>query len=472
MPARGVVVQLLGSQNEVLANTLSDGQGNYQFNVKANTQVKVRVLAQLKNTNPTWLVDVADNTNNNAGYVLEGGLVSSGSNSTQVRNLRAGSGWANGSYSQTRAAAPFAILDSIYDGLNLVASADPSLNLPELHVRWSENNVSATGNYALGFIGSSMYSSYDNTIYILGKENNDTDEYDRGVIQHELGHFIEDKLSRSESLGGAHNLDSRVDMRVAFGEGWGNAFSGMAGGDSVYRDSMGATQSQTFKFDVEDNQGFAKGWFNERSIHSVLYDIFDSNNDGEDTISLGFKPIIEALHSSDYINFPGLTSIYPAVDLIKRNNPQAQSVIAALMNNQAIYGTGMYGAGETNDSGYSNMLPIYEQLSPGASKEVCSNNHWQETNGADVRRYLLANIPSDGQYTISVKGSSNTDPDLRLWRNGKFALQSTLDKAGVETVSKKLNQGVYTLEVYDSANADDDPNTGGKMCFSVSLTQG
>ena len=88
------------------------------------------------------------------------------------------------------------------------------------------------------------------------------------------------------------------------------------------------------------------------------------------------------------------------------------------------------------------------------------------------RRYLLANIPSDGQYTISVKGSSNTDPDLRLWRNGKFALQSTLDKAGVETVSKKLNQGVYTLEVYDSANADDDPNTGGKMCFSVSLTQG
>lgn len=472
MPARGVVVQLLGSQNDVLASTVSDAQGNYQFAVKTNTQVKVRVLAQLKNTSPSWAVDVADNTNNNAAYVLEGSLVSSGSNSTQVRNLRAGSGWANGRYSQTRAAAPFAILDSIYDGLNLVASADPSLNLPELHVRWSENNVSATGNYALGFIGSSMYSSYDNTIYILGKENNDTDEYDRGVIQHELGHFLEDKLSRSESLGGAHNLDSRVDMRVAFGEGWGNAFSGMAGGDSVYRDSMGATQSQTFKFDVEDNQGFAKGWFNERSIHSVLYDIFDSNNDAADTVSLGFKPILAALHSSEYLNFPGLTSIYPAIELIKRSYPQSESVITALMQNQAIYGTGMYGAGETNDSGISGMLPIYEQLSTGASKEVCSNNHWQETNGADVRRYLLVNIPSDGQYTISVKGASNTDPDLRLWRNGKFALQSTLDKAGAETVSKKLSQGVYTLEVYESTNADDDPNTGAKMCFSVSLSQG
>lgn len=472
MPARGVVVQLIGAQNEIIAATVSDNAGNYQFSTKANTQVKVRVLAQLKNTSPTWLVDVADNTNNNAGYVLDGSLVSSGSNAAQVRNLHAPSGWANGSYSRTRAAAPFAILDSIYDGLNLVTKADASVYLPDLHVRWSENNVAASGNYAQGFIGSSMYSSYDSTIYILGKENNDTDEYDRGVIQHELGHYIEDKLSRSESLGGAHNLDSRVDMRVAFGEGWGNAFSAMAGGDSIYRDAMGATQGQTFKFDIEDNHGYAKGWFNERSIHSVLYDIFDSTNDGADTIALGFKPILAAIHSSEYLNFSGLTSIYPSIDIIKRSHPEAQDAINLLMQNQYIFGVGMYGDGETNDADSGTLLPVYERVAPGVSKQVCSNNQWQENNGADVRRYVLLSVPSDGQYTISVKGAANTDPDLRLWRSGKFALQSTLDKAGDETVSKRLIQGTYTLEVYDSANADDDINTGGKMCFSVSLAQG
>ena len=60
MPARGVVVQLMGSQNEVLASTLSDGQGNYQFSVKANTQVKVRVLAQLKILTPAgrWMLPI------------------------------------------------------------------------------------------------------------------------------------------------------------------------------------------------------------------------------------------------------------------------------------------------------------------------------------------------------------------------------------------------------------------------------
>jgi hypothetical protein len=472
MPVRGVIVELMSAQNETLASTISSADGVYQFSVKTNSNVKIRVLAQLKNTHPYWWVDVADNTNANAGYVLEGSLANSGSNATQMRNLHAASGWANGSYSKTRAAAPFAILDSIYDGLQLVAHADTSVTLPDLHVRWSENNVSASGNYALGFIGSSIYSSYDSTIYILGKENNDTDEYDRGVIQHEFGHYIEDKLSRSESIGGAHNLDSRIDMRVAFGEGWGNAFSAIAGGDSLYRDSMGATQAQTFKFDIEDNQGYAKGWFNERSVHSVLYDIFDAKNDGVDTVSLGFKPILDALHSAEYINFPGLTSIYPSIDIIKRNNPEAQNAINTLMQNQMIFGTGLFGEGETNDSGYSNMLPIYEQLAPGLSKEICSNNHWQESNGADVRRFLLVTIPSDNQYTITIKGASNTDPDLRLWRNGKFSLQSTLEKPGAESVSKRLSQGIYTLEVYDSANADDDDNTGGSMCFSVSLTQG
>ena len=89
-----------------------------------------------------------------------------------------------------------------------------------------------------------------------------------------------------------------------------------------------------------------------------------------------------------------------------------------------------------------------------------------------MRHYVLVNIPSDNQYTINIKGANTTDPDLRLWRNGKFALQSTIDKPGVETVSKRLSPGIYTLEVYDSANADDDTNTGGNMCFSVSLTQG
>ena len=57
------------------------------------------------------------------------------------------------------------------------------------------------------------------------ERNEDSDEYDRHIIIHEWGHYFEDKLSRADSIGGPHGLSDRLDFRVAFGEGWGNAIS-------------------------------------------------------------------------------------------------------------------------------------------------------------------------------------------------------------------------------------------------------
>jgi len=76
-------------------------------------------------------------------------------------------------------------------------------------------------------------------IRILGDENNDTDEYDAHVVVHEFGHYFENSLSRADSIGGPHTQSDRLDARIAFGEGWGNALSGMILDDPVYRDSSG-----------------------------------------------------------------------------------------------------------------------------------------------------------------------------------------------------------------------------------------
>ena len=77
-------------------------------------------------------------------------------------------------------------------------------------------------------------------IYILGDfAAGDTDEFDQSVIAHEFGHYFEDRFGRSDSIGGDHGGSATlVDLRVAFGEGWGNAFSGMVLGDPIYRDSQ------------------------------------------------------------------------------------------------------------------------------------------------------------------------------------------------------------------------------------------
>lgn len=112
-------------------------------------------------------------------------------------------------------------------------------------------------------------------IYVLGDyTQGDTDEFDQHVIAHEAGHYFEDRFSRSDSLGGEHGLNDRLDLRVAFGEGWGDAFGAMALNDPVYRDSFSG-QAQDGAFSLESSTPSAPGWFSEFSTFKILWDIFD-----------------------------------------------------------------------------------------------------------------------------------------------------------------------------------------------------
>jgi len=167
-------------------------------------------------------------------YVMDGAAFNILSSDISNENLHAVSGWsiADSAYTSTRVAAPFAILDSIYVAMKSVLDVHSIVVLPALRINWSVNNTTSSGSLAAGQIGTSHYNGSD--IYILGAENNDTDEYDEHVIIHEWGHYFEDKLSRSDSVGGSHTGSDILDIRVAFSEGFGNAFSGIASGDSFY----------------------------------------------------------------------------------------------------------------------------------------------------------------------------------------------------------------------------------------------
>lgn len=473
-PARGVVIKALDGSNSEIASTVTSATGEYSVTVDRNTDIKIRVVAQMASSSPTWDITVRDNTQGGSGYVMDGSLVSSGTGAGQIRNLHAASGWNGSQYTNTRSAGPFAILDSIYDSVQVLVGADANLELPELTVFWSEDNIAVGGAHSQGFIGSSFYSTGSGSIYILGKADNDSDEFDRAVIQHEFAHYVEDKLSRSESIGGSHNLDSRLDMRVAFGEAWGNAFAGISSGDPVYRDSFGDEQQFGFSFDVENNVVYSPGWFSERSLQAIIYDIYDSTSDGDDDISLGFGPIYDALRSSAYLSFSGMTSIYPFIELIKQANPSAEASINDMLSAQDIYGTGMYGDGETNDAGTPIILPIYQSISVGESTTVCSGNNFKEYNGVDVNRFVLLSIAQAGRYTMTAQKSSSstlvlTNPQLELYLNGNYVAASRSSTANVEALSRNLEVGTYLLQVNESTNSDNFGTTGGTACYDVSL---
>ncbi len=480
---RGASVSLVWENNAVYASTTSDPNGNFTFLAPTNQQLRVRVSAALEQTGtPGWDIRVTDNTSDNALYVMEGDLVCTGT-ANQERDLHAPSGWTGDSYGNPRTAAPFAILDSIYEALALLLTSDPSITLPPVELRWSTQNRPISGNPDNGDIGTSNY--FNGTIHILGLENNDTDEYDRSVIQHEFAHYLEDSLSRSDSPGGAHSVAFAIDMRLAFSEGFGNAFAGMANGTGIYSDSNDPQQGGGFELSLENDNINNRGWYSENSSGLILYDIFDSNDDGSDAISLGFSPIYDTLVSNAYRAGNARMSIYSFAHTLRDMLPSNDAAgVTDLLAEQNIFGVDAFGTGESNDDGQSITLPIYHELAVGSTINLCSSTYGGTINstgislpnGVGVTRFATFDISNSGNYRFeaertSSNGGRETDPDIIIYQNANTVTRFESPDINSEGGIAALPAGSYVLEFYDYYNTDD-AGLSGLACFDLSLTSG
>ena len=475
-PIRGVNVQLLNALDTVVAQTQASDSGFYQFAVEENTDYKIRVLAQWQ-ASDTAIFDfkVTDNTNNNGLYVLDGNLIASGTVSS-TRDLHANSGWGTDSYINTRSAAPFAILDSVYEVMENVLAADPAIDFPVAELRWSINNSTTSGSLANGDIGTSFYSPGEYIMYILGDEDRDTDEYDVSVIQHEFGHFLEDVVSRSDSIGGSHSTLSAHDMRLAFSEGFATALTAIASETGVYQDSLDERQEGGFSFSIEDIDSGRSllGWFNEGSIGNIIYDLIDEEDDTGDTLNLSFETVYNVLNSDAYIDNIALTSIYSFVDVLRDHVDASQSLaIDTLLSEHNIDGEGVYGEGETNNGGFTSSLPVYQLLDVGSIVTVCTDNEFGEYNLLDNRRFLRFSLTSSQVYTIDITTNSAStgakNPAAVLTSNGNLVRFLSSSNSNNETSTLLLDAGNYVLEVYDVLNIDSNTITGGNACFDVTI---
>lgn len=351
-PVKGAVVEMI-CNGAMYDTAVTDASGNYSLTASVSTNNFVRVYAQMLDaTSPgTWNFQVVDNTSSGAVYVMDGSTLNSGTNLSN-HDLNAASGWGGSSYNATRVAGPFAILDSVYEAFQKVLSVDSSAVFSALNINWSISNIATSGDKTLGQITTSHYDG--TAIYILGHANNDTDEYDDHVIIHEWGHYFENKFSRSDSIGGSHSTNDVLDIRLAFGEGFGNAYSGIASGDPVYRDSSGASQGSGFAIDVSDSNCTTKGWYSECSVQSLLYDF---------NTQINFSALYSVL-INEQKNTPAATSIFSFVKELKDNNSGSVSTINSLLSAQDIDSiTDIYGDSElTNNPGSLDQVPIYIQF--------------------------------------------------------------------------------------------------------------
>ncbi len=488
-PSRGVTVEAVAQSGAVLATSVTDAGGRYGVTVPGKTSVFLRVRAEMvRSGTPAWNFRVLDNTAGGALYTMVGAAFDSGITDVTV-DMNAASGWDTGagSYTGVRAAAPFSILDAVYRSVGMVLDAEPAQVFPALVINWSPlNRESESCDPAVGDIITTAYW-FDNScvvafqeMFVLGVEDEDTDEYDGHVIAHEFAHYLEDRLGRTDSIGGSHLITDRLDPRLAFSEGWANAFSAMALGDPVYKDALHLGQAAGFTFDVEENSIANRGWYNESSIHSVLYDIYDTASDGIDSTAAGFGPIFAGM-TGWHADSEALTSVFSLVPGLKDLLPADAANIDALLAAQSIVGDTMdiWASTETNDASNDDVLPLYTDISLGAGNavQICNNNAFGSFNRLANRRFLRFDTDTMGTHRIRVTGDATTDPDLVLFRQGLISSVETFN-AGLEQVTLPLNAvGTYVLEVYDacvtygsSVNPDVCPNNPpSRTCLTVTV---
>lgn len=455
-PIRGATVEIVDDQNNaVLARTQTTADGAYAFILPREQRVRLRVRAELKSQG-RWDVEVRDNTQGDALYVMETmpfGVAEG------ALNVHAPSGWSGSAYTSARVAAPFAILDTIYASQSKLLEAEPSAVMPPLAVYWSPDNLPAVGERSRGEIGVSHFNRYDlpASIHLLGQADVDTDEYDESVVAHEWGHYYQWAYSRDDSLGGEHG-DEPLEMTVAFSEGWGNAWQGLALGRRDYTDSIGTQQAQVGVVQALDQGGGdVKGWYSERSVAYVIWAL------GRDAGAAPIHQAMKALRAT-----PAFTSIHAFGAAVRQVAPAAADRLDVLLASQNIVASAAsdaFGASETNDAGLGALvpsdttllgMPIYLPMPVNAVDAnpiqwtlLCSVGLFGSYNKLGVHRAARFEVQEAGTYQIYAQAQEGAGrPYLSLLLGG-VRLGSVFPRVSGLTPEFELPKGTAVLALTD-----------------------
>jgi hypothetical protein len=484
MPARGVVVRVLNAGTQaVLASGVTLDDGSYSLSVPGNTSVTVQAEARLQRSGamPNWNVRVQDGADGTlTPYRYTGSVINSTNGNGDV-NIPLGIS-ATGAATGTRASGPFAILDTIYSVLQVAITAMPTANFPALYVDWG-----AQTEGAFFTPGSGLH------IALRADLTEDTDEFDQPVIAHEFGHYMQYSFARSDSLGGNHGLGDRLDLRVAFNEGFATGFAAIALNDPIYYDTFVLPDGSlvgggyhleynpytvTPANDAESDLGMGC-WCSESTVWSLVWDLYDANIETNDGVVLPFPAIWQAMLGSNSTT-PAFVSIFSYIRALKAIRPVEAGAIDTLVAAQNINSATVDDFATTESHApFANVLPVYAEIFRGTPTVVHSiddggpNATDGDHNKLGARALLRYVAQSSGNVTITVSTSNpsaDKDPDFRMYRSGVSILSGSLGQSDSNNALRNevapniaVTAGItYVIDAYDCANG----------CTSVQGTHG
>ncbi|NNF07088.1 MAG: HYR domain-containing protein, partial [Candidatus Eisenbacteria bacterium] len=364
------------------------------------------------------------------------------------------------------------------------------------------------------------------------------DRWDWDTVHHEYGHYAMDVLNIENNPGGPHGIGDCIAQvrgeknegnRLAWGEGWptyfgttGQAEMNMASlnvprvGDVSYQDLEDT--NLIYSLETQDNNG--RGEDNEVSVQRLLWDLYDTNSDGRDAISLSDNTIwdaVKAAAGSPHIlstYWQGLVSGQSAQNQIlmgeiatdhligpSLNVPGENLIISpsnSFLNWDALVGCPSSYSGDTFDvvffdaNTFATILTIpglnanSHNLTNGQIATIIASTHdvlWGvrgyhlgdtlptgpylgETFAATVNRPPVADAGPDQTVeceshtttTVQMDGSGSSDPDGDPLTYAWSATGVTFSNANAQSPTGEFPKGttVVTLVVSDGIQEDSD----------------
>jgi hypothetical protein len=268
----------------------------------------------------------------------------------------------------------------------------------------------------------------------------------------------------------------------------------------VYRDSFGVAQGSDFAFDVENGAASVPGWYNEASIHRIVWDLYDAANEPGDTVTLGFGPIYDVLRSELRDGVP-LVSLFPFITALKQRPGVPVAAVDARVEAERVAGTSLgivsstmdaYATTETH-SGVAPVsadlvLPVYTPIAPnGPAVRLCASSEVTVPGGSVVpgtfnklgnRRFLRFSVPAARTLRIRVScpasdttcgGLPQPDPDFVLSRASDVTVAEG-STPRVEELDVPATAGDYVLEIYDYSHVDPSEGRRDRTCMTVTIT--
>ena len=515
-PIRQATVQLLDATGVVLDSAVAGDDGSYSFaDVDPLTDVRIRVRAELlRSGSPGWTLYVRDNVDTSGSpppltdrpiYAVQWPVFNSGSTDTLDADFTATTGWDGASYSGNRAAAPFAVLDTLYTAMQLILTAEPTASFPRLDAFWSVNNtLSNESDIDAGELTASFYTN--DSLFLLGDANSDTEEFDDHVVVHEWGHYFEDNFSRSDSIGGPHFIGETIDPRLAFGEGWATALAAIALDEPRYCDTGPVGIPGGFGINTESENGGPQGFYNEMSVATLIYDLYDTNDEGGatgDIGTIGFAPIYDVMVNEQRTT-AAFTTLFSFGTELRANLGGAElQTLDSLLSAENVDLTGLdiWGSNQTtvittvNGNPTRDILPLYTDLPvDGTTLNICTNSDFDngnDGNNLSESRFLRITTTAPSPYNVSITANpippptmdppptppdelrDRSDPDIYIFRDGALVAFGRSGDDDAETfTTQSLPADVYVADLEewrfeDDAKSSDFPE---QICFDVTMS--